>query len=226
MFGLPSKNDEMIRRQLIPRGIRDERVIDAFQKTDRKYFVPGHLKDLAYNDSPLSIGEGQTISQPFIVALMTQALMVNPGDRVLEIGTGSGYQTAILSRLAGEVCTIERYPHLSENAQKIIGDLRINNVKFLVGDGFLGWPDEAPFDRVIITAAPPMVPEKPFSQLKERGIMIVPVGEQGQVQTLCRITRTGDDAHMEYIESVAFVPMISGTVSQHHPNPEGDPPRG
>jgi len=168
--------EDMIRHQLEARGITDARVLEAMGQVDRHAFVTAHYAPHAYEDRPLPIGMGQTISQPYIVALMTQALELEPEHEVLELGTGSGYQTAILARLARRVYTIERLAPLTEQAQAVLARLGIDNVEYYIGDGSKGWPDERPFDRIIITAAVPLVPDPVAGQLKEGGILVAPVG--------------------------------------------------
>ena len=175
----------MIDEQLVRRGIADERVIAAMRRVSRHLFVEEALQDRAYGDHPLPIGEHQTISQPYIVALMTSLLALEGGEKVLEVGTGSGYQTAVLAALARRVCSIERLPALAARARGIIEGLGITNVWIRVGNGTLGWPDEAPFDRILVTAGGPAVPPPLFQQLAPGGRMVVPVGDAtNQVLTL------------------------------------------
>ena len=175
----------MVREQLIPRGIKDQMVLNAFYEIERHKFIPENLRNNAYADFPLPIGEGQTISQPYIVALMTQSLDLSGKERVLEIGTGSGYQTAILAELAGEVYSIEKFEILAQRAQTILGKLGYKNIKVEVGDGTLGWEEAAPYDRIIITAASPRIPLPLISQLTENGKLILPLGESfSQILTL------------------------------------------
>jgi protein-L-isoaspartate(D-aspartate) O-methyltransferase len=166
----------MVDEQLAARDIRDQRVLEVMRRVPRHEFVPEDYRDRAYIDAPLPIGEGQTISQPYIVAFMTQALDVQPEHRVLEIGTGSGYQTAVLASLAKTVYTIEIVPSLAERARLTLDRLGFRNVHVRTGDGYLGWPEEAPFDRVMVTAAPPAVPKALVDQLKVGGLMAIPVG--------------------------------------------------
>ena len=161
---------------LAKRGIKDPNVLEAMAKVPRHLFVPPHLQDEAYADYPLAIGEGQTISQPYIVALMTEALELDSQSRVLEIGTGSGYQAAILAELAAEVYTIERIPSLAQKAKELLEKLGYTNVKIKVGDGTLGWPEYSPYDGIIVTAAAPSVPPPLIEQLKVEGKMVIPVG--------------------------------------------------
>jgi protein-L-isoaspartate(D-aspartate) O-methyltransferase len=171
----------MVEEQLVRRGITDARVLDAIRKIPRHVFVEEALRDRAYGDHPLPIGEGQTISQPYMVAAMTQLLKLEGTEKVLEIGTGSGYQTAILATLARRVCSVERLPALAARARRVLEELGNTNVIVKTGDGSFGWPDEAPFDRVLVTAGAPQVPAPLFQQLAEGGRLVVPVGElQGQ----------------------------------------------
>lgn len=175
----------MIQEQLVSRGIEDQRVLDAFYKVERHRFVSEELRINAYADFPLPIEKGQTISQPYIVALMLQALELKGDEKVLEIGTGSGYQTALLAELTKEVYTIERFKTLAEKAQKRLNELKYANVQIRAGDGTLGWPKEAPFDRTIISAASPGIPPPLVEQLKDGGKLILPLGEAwSQVLTL------------------------------------------
>jgi len=166
----------MVEGQLRARGIKNEKVLAAMLNVPRHAFVPEELKTSAYDDCPLPIGEGQTISQPYMVAAMTEYLEVEKKHRVLEIGTGSGYQTAILAELAGMVYTVERIGTLQKRAKEILDKLGYDNVEYLLGDGTLGWPEESPFDRIIVTAGAPRVPQPLKDQLKENGIIIIPVG--------------------------------------------------
>ncbi|MBE0433597.1 protein-L-isoaspartate(D-aspartate) O-methyltransferase [candidate division WOR-3 bacterium] len=195
----------MVRSQIEARGIADERVIDAMLKVERHRFVPKALEKLAYQDHPLPIGEGQTISQPYIVALMTDRLALRPTDRVLEIGTGSGYQAAILSLIVDEVYTIEIVEPLADSSAALLDRLGYKNVHVRHGDGFLGWPETAPFDAIIVTCAPPTVPEPLIAQLAEDGRLIVPLGDDFQVLTLYR--KSAGVLTQEEIAPVLFVPM-------------------
>jgi protein-L-isoaspartate(D-aspartate) O-methyltransferase len=166
----------MIEHHLRGRGIRDERVLDAMEHMHREAFVPEKYAAQSYDDNPLPIGVGQTISQPYIVGLMTQCLKLTGSEDVLEVGTGSGYQTAILAALAKHVYTIERFNELSESAQAVLGRLGIDNVDYAIGDGSCGWPGDKQFDRIIVTAALPQIPEPLENQLKEGGLLVAPVG--------------------------------------------------
>ena len=195
----------MVDEQLRARDIRDPRVLDAMLKVPRDRFVPVHLRGQAYIDSPLPIGYDQTISQPYIVAFMTQSLKVAPGDRILEIGTGSGYQAAILGLLAKEVYTIEIVQPLAERARATLAEQGYRNVHVRHGNGYLGWPEHAPFDRIMVTAAPDEVPPALIEQLKVGGLMAIPVGSVTQELRILRRTTTG----VETLDTlpVRFVPM-------------------
>jgi protein-L-isoaspartate(D-aspartate) O-methyltransferase len=196
----------MVNAQLQGRDIRSVRVLDAMLQVPRHLFVPDSYRAAAYEDHPLPIGFDQTISQPYIVALMTEAIAVEPDDRVLEIGTGSGYQAAILSVLAREVYTIEIVAPLGERARDTLMRLGYSNVHVRVGNGYLGWPEEAPFDSIIVTAAPDAVPPALVQQLKVGGLMAIPVGEDVQELRILRRTTTGTEVLRT--EPVRFVPMV------------------
>jgi protein-L-isoaspartate(D-aspartate) O-methyltransferase len=195
----------MINEQLKARDISDQRVLDAMLKVPRHLFVPAGLRGEAYNDSPLPIGHDQTISQPYIVAFMTQALKIAPEHRILEIGTGSGYQAAILGLLAREVYTIEILEPLAGRARATLAEQGHRNVHVRHGNGYLGWPEQAPFDRIMVTAAPDEVPPALVEQLKVGGLMAIPVGTDSQELRILRRTTTG----VEILETlpVRFVPM-------------------
>lgn len=198
---------KMVEEQLIRRGIKDERVLEAFKKVERHKFIPQDLVTNAYADFPVPIGENQTISQPYIVALMTEQLSLKGEEKVLEIGTGSGYQTAILAELTKEVYTVERIEYLSKRAGGLLKELGYENIKTKVGDGTLGWPEFAPFDRIIITAASPHMPLPLTGQLKENGKIILPLGESlGQVLTL--IEKKKGDLESIRVCGCVFVPLI------------------
>lgn len=201
------EREKMVRRDIAARGITDERVLEAFRRVPRERFVWDVDMANAYADHPLRIGEGQTISQPYMVALMTDALGIEGPEKVLEIGTGSGYQTAILAELASEVCTVERIAALSEKAQATLADRGYANVRYRVGDGTLGWPEEAPFDRVIVTAGAPRVPEPLKLQLADGGRLVIPVGG-GHGQDLFIVTREGEDFRTEKGTGCIFVKLI------------------
>ncbi len=193
--------------ELRGQGIRDERVLAALGRVPRHRFVPPHLVPHAYEDRPLPIGSGQTISQPYIVALSTEALALGPGDRVLEIGTGSGYQTAILAELAGEVHTVERLPELSAGARERLAALGYRNVHFRVGDGTVGWPEAAPFDAILVTAGAPRVPRKLLEQLGPGGRMVIPVGGRWS-QELTLVRREEEGFVHERLCPCTFVPLV------------------
>jgi protein-L-isoaspartate(D-aspartate) O-methyltransferase len=199
----------MIQNQLEGRGMVDQDVLGAFRAVDRLLFVPEGLARLAYADEPLPIGYGQTISQPFVVAIMTELLGLDKTARVLEVGTGSGYQTAILSRLAREVVTIERIKELHESAKKLLDVLGYGNVRAVLGDGYEGYPEAAPYDGIVVTAAPPTIPEALVAQLAPGGRMIAPIGTGEQM--LVRITKNKrGELTSENIFPVLFVPMRHG----------------
>ncbi len=197
----------MVETQIIERGIKDKAVIAAMKKVPRHLFLPEELIDDAYDDRALPIGYGQTISQPYIVALMTELLELKGDEKVLEIGTGSGYQAAILAELVKEVYTIERVEALAQKAKKIFEKLGYSNIKVYMKDGTEGIPEEAPFDRVIITAATPKLPDPLISQLKEGGIIVAPVGERYSQYLLKAIKKQGE-LQEHYLIPVAFVPLI------------------
>ncbi len=198
----------MVVEQIQKRGIADERVLVALSTVERHLFVPMGERDLSYGDFPLPIGYGQTISQPYIVACMSAALGLRENDRVLEIGTGSGYQAAVLSLLAKEVYSVELIPDLAIKAEQTLKDLAYINVHVRQGDGFAGWPEYAPFDAVIVTAAPAEIPERPLEQLKIGGRMILPLGTGSQ--DLYLITKAGGGIIQERLFPVRFVPMVKG----------------
>ncbi len=191
-------------------GINDERVLKAVESIPRELFVPATFQDRAYENIPLPIGRAQTISQPFIVALMTQMLQVEDKHCVLEIGTGSGYQAAVLSRLCRRVFTLERHQTLLQEAQKRFGALRIHNITSRFGDGTKGWPEAAPYDRIIVTAAAPELPLRLVAQLRDGGVMIAPVGPERRDQRLVRLRRNGDGHDVEELGEVRFVPLVRG----------------
>jgi len=197
----------MVERQLRQRGIQDERILCAFEKVPRHLFVPTDQQDRAYEDHPLPIGERQTISQPYMVALMTEALQLEGSERVLEIGTGSGYQTAILAELARQVHTVERIGSLYENAEIRLGAMGYGNILFHQGDGTLGCPEEGPYGRILVTAGAPQVPNSLLSQLEVGGKLVAPIGGR-DVQTLIRYERTDQGVEMERICSCIFVPLV------------------
>lgn len=207
--------ESMISQQIEARGVHTPSVLDAMRRVPREIFVPGEQRRDAYEDCPLPIGEGQTVSQPYIVALMTEALDVRPHDRVLEIGTGSGYQTAVLARLAQRVFTVERIESLAQTARKHLQQLQIDNVEFRVGDGTLGWPEEAPFDRIIITAAGPDIPRRMLQeQLADGGVAVLPAGEEDW-QRLWRVTRQGSELLTHELCGCRFVRLIGDEGWDH-----------
>jgi protein-L-isoaspartate(D-aspartate) O-methyltransferase len=202
------RNATMVREQIEARGISDPRVLAAMRRVRRHLFVPDALLAYAYSDEPLPIGDGQTISQPYIVAFMTEALGLRPTARVLEIGTGSGYQTAVLAELAGEVYSIEIVAGLALRARRLLERLGYKNIRFRTGDGAPGWPEEAPFDAIIATAAPAAVPADWPAQLAPDGVLVLPVGTGPQ--SLVRVTRQGTAWRQESLLGVRFVPLIGG----------------
>lgn len=202
-----AEREQMVAAQIEPRDIKDARVIDAMRKVPRHLFCdpPGHPE--AYRDYPLSIGSGQTISQPYMVALMTDRLELTGTERVLEIGTGSGYQTAILAELAADVVSVERVASLAERARKTLDEQGCENVRVEIGDGTLGWPDGAPYDRIIVTAGAPEVPPSLKAQLAEDGRLVIPVGQR-YLQTLTIVTRHGDCLDEQADCACTFVRLI------------------
>jgi len=202
----------MVMRQLAGRGIRDQRVLAAMRWAPREWFLPPHLASDAYSDGPLPIGSGQTISQPYVVALMTEQLQPRRTDRILEIGTGSGYQTAILAYLAGNgrIFTVERLPDLLVESEERFRRLGLTNIQTLLGDGAKGWPDQAPFDRIIVAAAAPSVPEPLTAQLAPGGRLIIPVGDLAlQELVILERPRSGEGIVERQAGGVRFVPLIS-----------------
>ncbi len=192
------------------KGVTDARVLTAMEKTDRALFVRGLFAERAYEDMPLPIAAGQTISQPSVVGLMTQALNVQPRDKVLEVGTGSGYQAAILSHLARRVYTVDRYKRLVADARVLFEQLNLVNITAISGDGSFGLPEQAPFDRILVTAAAEDPPGPLLAQLRIGGIMVLPVGQSDTVQSLIRVTRTEEGFDYEELRPVRFVPLIEG----------------
>jgi protein-L-isoaspartate(D-aspartate) O-methyltransferase len=209
MTAISEQLDWMVRTQLESRDIRDPRVLQAFRTIDRGRFVPPSLRSRAYEDCPLGIGEGQTISQPYMVAVMTQSLALEAAERVLEIGTGSGYQTAILAALAAQVYTIEFHASLLERAKETLDSLGCANVRYRVGNGRLGWPEEGPFDRILCAAAAEEVPETWISQLADPGILITPVGGW-EGQWLVKVTKQGGRLMKQEFCPCRFVPLVDG----------------
>lgn len=203
-----TQRESMVREQLAARGIRDVRVLDAMRKIPRHLFVDEFVRDRAYGDHPLPIGGGQTISQPYVVALMTEALALKPTDRVLEIGTGSGYQAAVLAEIVKEVYTIEIRERLKETASALLNELGYENVRTKYADGYFGWEDHAPFDAIIITASANHIPPPLIKQLKEGGRLIIPLGSTLYFQTLTLALKKKGELDIEQMGGVAFVPMI------------------
>jgi protein-L-isoaspartate(D-aspartate) O-methyltransferase len=206
---------DMVREQIQARGIHDARVLDAMRDVKRHLFVPDASAEDAYEDFPLPIGQGQTISQPYIVALMTELLELKAGDRVLEIGTGSGYQSAVLSRLVADVYSIEIVKSLGERARELLEEQGCVNVHLRVGDGYNGWPEEAPFNSIIVTAAPPEIPPRLLDQLIDGGRMVVPVGTN--YQELMLIEKKSGEITKRVITAVRFVPMVKGKTGTKSP---------
>jgi protein-L-isoaspartate(D-aspartate) O-methyltransferase len=198
---------EMVAGQIRARGVANARVLAAMGKVPRHEFVPAHLRAMAYSDAPLPIGHGQTISQPFIVAFMTEALQPAPTDRVLEIGTGSGYQAAVLAELVAKVYTIEIVQPLGERARADLARLQYDNVYVRIGDGYEGWPEHAPFDAIIVTCSPEHVPAPLIEQLRDGGRMIIPVGEVSTGQQLYLLEKRGGKVVRRAVLPVRFVPM-------------------
>lgn len=199
--------ENMVKYQLKTRDISDKKVLEVMNKVERHKFVPSNLASDAYDDSPLPIGHGQTISQPYIVALMTQSLQVSENDKVLEIGTGSGYQAAVLAELVKEVYTIEIIKELANSAKNRLNKLNYTNVKVKHADGYFGWKEYAPFDAIIITAAADHIPPSLLKQLKDGGKLIIPLGSTLWFQTLALVTKKGDELDTEFITGVRFVPF-------------------
>ncbi len=202
------QRQQMVQQQLMPRGIKDERVLVAMAKVPREEFVTSESRIASYEDGPLPIGYGQTISQPYIVAFMTEQLRPKPSDRVLEVGTGSGYQAAILAELVSEVYSIEIVAPLAKNAEATLQRLGYKNVHVKVGDGYKGWPEEGPFDAIIVTCAPDKVPQPLVDQLKNDGRMVIPVGERF-AQQLYLLEKKNGQLKQSATLAVRFVPMTS-----------------
>lgn len=207
--GFEAQRQRMVDEHIASRGIRDRAVLGAMRETPRHLFVPEHLRSEAYDDHPLPIGRGQTISQPYIVALMSEMLGPGPNLRVLEIGTGSGYQAAILSKLFKEVYTIEILPALAEQAQAVFRQLKLQNIHTRVGDGYQGWPEQAPYDRVLLTAAPPEIPSALIDQLAPGGRLVGPVGADPLAQYLVVVEKDKAGKTRRRVSyPVRFVPMV------------------
>jgi protein-L-isoaspartate(D-aspartate) O-methyltransferase len=209
MRDLASEREAMVRTQIAARGVREPAVLNAMRRVPREAFLPPELEEFAHVDSPLPIEQGQTISQPYIVALMTAALRLAPGDRVLEVGTGSGYAAAVLACIARQVDTIERHEDLARAAAERLARLGFSNVSVRHGDGTLGWPERAPYDAIVVAAGGPRVPEALLEQLAPGGRLVIPIGEDRTVQQLVRIVREGDGRlRRETLGDVRFVPLI------------------
>ena len=206
--GYALKRQQMVEKDIKDRGLKDPVVLMVMRKVPRHLFIDESLRSRAYGDHPLPIGEGQTISQPYVVALMTEALRLKPGDRVLEVGTGSGYQAAVLAEIVKAVYTIEIRKSLADQAAERLAALGYRNVKVKYGDGYFGWEEEAPFDAIVITAAANHVPPPLIKQLKEGGRLIVPLGSTVYFQTLTLATKRKGEMDVEQISPVAFVPMV------------------
>jgi len=191
-------------------GVSDTRVLSAIERIPREKFVPEAFRDQAYENKALPIARGQTISQPLVVGLMSQALHVGERMKCLEIGTGSGYQAAVLAKLCRRLYTIERHPPLLAEAEALLRDLRLHNITAIVGDGSRGWPEQAPFDRIMVTAAAETVPDKLVEQLADDGIMVLPVGAQGGDQDLVRVSKKQGEVKIETLFPVRFVPLLPG----------------
>jgi protein-L-isoaspartate(D-aspartate) O-methyltransferase len=207
MHDYQNQRQQMVEQQLLRRGISDRRVLEAFLKVPRHLFVQPAMQHRAYDDNPLPIGQGQTISQPLMVALMTQALRLTGTERVLEIGTGSGYQAAILAELSAQVFTVERIETLARQARQILDGLHYHNVAVKIGDGTLGWAEHAPYDRIIVTAGAPRVPQAYWQQLAEGGIMAIPVGDT-YVQSLKIIEKKDGREVIHDQGGCVFVPLL------------------
>ncbi|WP_330982895.1 MULTISPECIES: protein-L-isoaspartate(D-aspartate) O-methyltransferase [Enterobacterales] len=206
-----SKRVQSLLNQLRNQGILDERVLEAIAQVPREKFIDEAFEHKAWENVALPIGQGQTISQPYMVARMTELLELTPGSRVLEIGTGSGYQTAILAHLVHHVCSVERIKSLQWQARRRLKQLDLHNVSTRHGDGWQGWHARAPFDAIIVTAAPQEIPAALMSQLAEGGILVLPVGEEHQL--LKRVRRRGDDFIIDTVEAVRFVPLVKGELA-------------
>lgn len=211
---MQEKRYTMVEEQLVRRGIRNDDVLRAMRKVERHKFVPVTQRDGAYDDRPLPIGEGQTISQPFIVAHMTALLNPGPGDRVLEIGTGSGYQAAVLAEIVDHVYTIEILEPLGRRAQETLASLGYDNVTVKIGDGYAGWEEHAPYDGIVVTAAPEEIPEPLIEQLAEGGRMIIPVGRTNEVQTMTIVEKSGGEIKKISDIQVRFVPFTRDTLPE------------
>ena len=231
---MAAERGRMVDRQIAGRGIRDRRVLEAMRQVPRELFIGRGLEEFAYADSPLPIAQEQTISQPYMVALMIEAAAVEPGDKVLEIGTGSGYGAAVLGRIAERLYTMERHRELAEAARQRLARLGYRNIEVRHGDGTLGWPEAAPFDAIIVTAGGPEIPETLRDQLEPGGRMIIPVGALAHEQRLMKVVRDGaHEFHEEVLGPVRFVPLIGahgwgerGAAKAEAPAPAARPRAG
>ena len=216
-----AQREAMIEHQIRQRGVNNERVLEAIRQVPRHLFVLPELRAHAYEDKPLEIGEGQTISQPYVVALMTDLVGLEPDDTVLEIGTGSGYQAAVLARLSRRVYSMEIIPSLAASAAERLQSMGIVNVEVRTGDGYKGWPEHAPFAAILVTAAPPEIPTALLQQLGRGGRMVVPVGKAGKTQNLLLIekSKTSDEIVGRTVIPVRFVPMVPGNEAEPSPEP-------
>lgn len=214
-----SAREHMVRTQIEARGVKGAEVLAAMRKVPRHLFVPAQLASSAYDDAPLPIGSEQTISQPYIVAFMTESLRLKKSDKVLEIGTGSGYQAAVLAEIAGEVYSIEIVCSLADRAKDTLARAGYERVTVRCADGYQGWREHAPFDAVIVTAAPPSIPKPLVDQLAEGGRMVVPVGADANAQELVRLTKTGGEVRKETLLPVRFVPMTGPGTGVPTPAP-------
>ena len=210
---MPSKRMQTLLKQLVGQGIRDERVLQAIASVPRELFIDEALSHQAYDNTALPIGAGQTISQPYMVAKMTELLKLTENSKVLEIGTGSGYQTAVLAKLVQHVYSVERIKSLQWQAKRRLKQLDLHNVSTRHGDGWEGWPVRGPFDAIIVTAAPDEIPPSLMTQLADGGRLVLPVGEQRQSQLLQLVQRYGDKLMVDTIEMVRFVPMVKGELA-------------
>ncbi len=209
MSGFSELREGMVDYQIAARGVRSEKVLDAMRKVPREQFLPEGVREFAYEDSPLPIEAGQTVSQPYIVAFMAEGLALQGGERVLEIGAGSGYAAAMLAEIAGEVYTIERIEDLATSAASALAECGYDNVHVLHGDGTLGWPEHAPFDGIVVAAGGREIPDSLKQQLKIGGRMVIPVGERQEFQELLRVTRVSEtEFETEDLAAVRFVPLI------------------
>lgn len=213
--GWDSQRVRMVRQQIEARGVRDPRVLEAMRTVRREQFVPESVRTYSTSDTPLPIGFDQTISQPYIVAYMTELLELDPDHQVLEIGTGSGYQTAVLATLCDHVYSIEIVPELAERSAKILQDLDYRDVSVRLGDGYLGWPEHAPYDRIIVTAAPPELPQALVDQLATQGRLVAPVGRNPDAQKIVLVTKDArGNVRRRNQLPVRFVPMVRGPDSR------------